>query len=79
MITMKKLKSILLLFLSVLALSLMGLIIVNLMDIIIHFTDAGIFYISNLIEKYVVYAITYLSAVIIISTYFILSAIKKLK
>ena len=76
---MKKLKSILLLFLSVLALSLMGLIIVNLMDIIIHFTDAGIFYISNLIEKYVVYAITYLSAVIIISTYFILSAIKKLK
>ena len=79
MITMKKLKSILLLFLSVLVLSLMGLIIVNLMDIIIHFTDAGIFYISNLIEKYVVYAITYLSAVIIISTYFILSAIKKLK
>ena len=76
---MKKLKSILLLFLSVLVLSLMGLIIVNLMDIIIHFTDAGIFYISNLIEKYVVYAITYLSAVIIISTYFILSAIKKLK
>ncbi len=76
---MKKFKNILLLFLSVLALSLMGLIVVNLMDIIVDFDDWGIFYISNLIEKYVVYAITYLSAVIIISTYFILSAIKKLK